>query len=144
MQNALVAALRELGGGGAALIPTPAPAPISAAAPAAPTPQAPAPEPVVVEKPQPTVAEPEPVAAAPAAPEPVKEAPPEPVKAAPKKAWPQPVGAPWIKGTVMPAVWKRHYGEGRVFYSSLGHVAKDFDVPQVREIMQRGMLWAMR
>jgi type 1 glutamine amidotransferase len=53
-------------------------------------------------------------------------------------------GAPWIKGTVMPAVWKRHYGEGRVFYSSLGHVAKDFDVPQVREIMQRGMLWAMR
>jgi type 1 glutamine amidotransferase len=52
--------------------------------------------------------------------------------------------APWIAGTVMPVVWKRRWGEGRVFYSSLGHVAQDFDVPQVREITQRGMLWATR
>ena len=52
--------------------------------------------------------------------------------------------APWIAGTVMPVVWKRRYGEGRVFYSSLGHVRKDFDVSQVREIMLRGMLWAAR
>lgn len=49
----------------------------------------------------------------------------------------------WIEGTVMPVVWKRRYGEGRVFFSSLGHVAADFDVPEVREIMQRGILWAM-
>ena len=27
---------------------------------------------------------------------------------------------PWIEGCVMPAVWKRMYGEGRVFYSALG------------------------
>jgi uncharacterized protein len=53
-------------------------------------------------------------------------------------------GAPWIKGTVMPVVWKRQWGKGRVFYSSLGHVAKDFDVPEVREILRRGMLWAAR
>ena len=39
--------------------------------------------------------------------------------------------APWVSGTVMPVVWKRMHGKGRVFYSSLGHVAKDFDVPQV-------------
>ena len=52
--------------------------------------------------------------------------------------------AAWIEGTVMPVVWKRRYGEGRVFYSSLGHVAADFDVPEAREIMQRGMIWAMR
>ncbi len=52
--------------------------------------------------------------------------------------------APWIEGCVMPVVWKRKYGEGRVFYSSLGHVAKDFDVPEAREIMVRGMLWASR
>ncbi len=52
--------------------------------------------------------------------------------------------APWIKGCVMPAVWKRMYGAGRVFYSSLGHVRKDFDVPEVAEIMRRGMLWASR
>lgn len=52
--------------------------------------------------------------------------------------------APWIKGCIMPAVWKRKYGEGRVFYSSLGHCAADFDVPEVLEIMKRGMLWAAR
>jgi uncharacterized protein len=51
---------------------------------------------------------------------------------------------PWIAGTVMPVVWKRRWGEGRVFYSSLGHVAKDFDVPECFEIMKRGMLWASR
>src|ERR1700679_2892375 len=31
--------------------------------------------------------------------------------------------APWIEGVKMPVVWKRHYGKGRVFYSSLGHVS---------------------
>jgi type 1 glutamine amidotransferase len=51
---------------------------------------------------------------------------------------------PWNKGTVMPVVWKRVYGEGRVFYSSLGHVAKDFETPEAMAIMQRGMLWASR
>jgi type 1 glutamine amidotransferase len=52
--------------------------------------------------------------------------------------------APWIGGVVMPVVWKKMYGKGRVFYTSLGHVAKDFDVPEAREIVQRGMLWAAR
>ncbi len=51
---------------------------------------------------------------------------------------------PWIEGCVMPVVWKRMYGEGRVFYCSLGHVAADFDVPEARTIVQRGMLWAAR
>ncbi len=51
---------------------------------------------------------------------------------------------PWIAGCVMPAVWKRRYGSGRVFYSSLGHVAADFDVPEVIEITKRGCLWAAR
>jgi len=50
---------------------------------------------------------------------------------------------PWIGGTVMPAVWKRQYGEGRVFYSSLGHTVGDFGIHECREIMRRGMLWAM-
>ncbi len=52
--------------------------------------------------------------------------------------------APWVKGTVMPVVWKKLYGGGRIFYASLGHVAKDFDVPQAREIVKRGLLWAAR
>ena len=52
--------------------------------------------------------------------------------------------APWIAGTVMPVVWKRMWNKGKVFYSSLGHVASDFDVVEARTIMQRGMLWASR
>ena len=51
---------------------------------------------------------------------------------------------PWIRGVVMPVVWKRRWGEGRVFYTSLGHVASDFDVSEAREIVKRGMLWASR
>ena len=50
----------------------------------------------------------------------------------------------WVDGCVMPVVWKRSYGEGRVFYSALGHVASDFDVFECFEIMKRGMLWACR
>lgn len=50
----------------------------------------------------------------------------------------------WIDGTVMPVVWKRRWGMGRVFYASLGHVRADFDVPEAREIVRRGLLWASR
>ncbi|MHB8626080.1 MAG: ThuA domain-containing protein [Aggregatilineales bacterium] len=49
---------------------------------------------------------------------------------------------PWIAGTRMPVVWKRKWGKGRVFYCSLGHVRADFDVPEARELVLRGMLWA--
>lgn len=51
---------------------------------------------------------------------------------------------PAIKGVVMPVVWKKVYGKGRVFNTTLGHSAADFDVPQAREIVQRGLLWAAR
>ncbi|MGD0113932.1 MAG: ThuA domain-containing protein [Armatimonadota bacterium] len=50
----------------------------------------------------------------------------------------------WIKGTVMPVVWKRRWGAGRVFYTSLGHVAADFVVVEAAEIVRRGMMWAAR
>lgn len=52
--------------------------------------------------------------------------------------------APWIKDVVMPVVWKKMYGKGRIFYTSLGHVSADFNVPQAREIVKRGLLWAAR
>lgn len=51
---------------------------------------------------------------------------------------------PWVAGTVMPVVWKRAWGKGRVFYSALGHLATEFDVPETREITLRGMSWAAR
>ena len=52
--------------------------------------------------------------------------------------------SPWIEGTVMPVVWKRRWGQGKIFYCSLGHVAKVFDVPEAREIVRRGIIWAAR
>lgn len=50
--------------------------------------------------------------------------------------------AEWIDGCTMPVVWKKMHGKGRVFYSSLGHVMSDFEVPQALEIMKRGIRWA--
>jgi len=50
----------------------------------------------------------------------------------------------WIDGVTMPVVWKRKHGEGRVFYSSLGHQAREFEVPEMRTLFQRGALWAAR
>jgi uncharacterized protein len=49
-----------------------------------------------------------------------------------------------ISGVVMPVVWKRQYGKGRVFYSALGHTADEFAVPQMKSMLERGMLWAAR
>jgi len=50
--------------------------------------------------------------------------------------------ANWIGACTMPVVWKKMYGQGRIFYSSLGHVMKDFEVPEALEIMHRGIRWA--
>jgi type 1 glutamine amidotransferase len=56
----------------------------------------------------------------------------------------RPVSAPWVEGVVMPVAWTRRWGEGRVFYSSIGHTIADLEVPQVPELQRRGMLWAAR
>jgi uncharacterized protein len=55
-----------------------------------------------------------------------------------------PETAPWVAGTVMPVAWTRRWGAGRVFYSSLGHAPEELDVPEARELLRRGMLWAAR
>lgn len=52
--------------------------------------------------------------------------------------------ASWIKGVVMPVVWKRMYDQGRVFFASFGHTVDDFNVPEAKEIVRRGMLWASK
>lgn len=51
---------------------------------------------------------------------------------------------PGIGGVVMPVVWKRKYGDGRVFYSALDHTADEFAVPAMATLMERGLLWAAR
>ncbi len=49
-----------------------------------------------------------------------------------------------VEGVVMPVVWKRQYGKGRVFYSALGHTSAEFAVPEMATIFTRGALWAAR
>ncbi len=43
---------------------------------------------------------------------------------------------------VMPVAWTKHYGRGRVFYCSLGHVAATVAQPEVLKLVTQGMLWA--
>jgi len=52
--------------------------------------------------------------------------------------------APTGDGAAVPAVWTRTWGKGRVSYASYGHNEKDFEIPEARQIVQRGMLWASR
>lgn len=44
----------------------------------------------------------------------------------------------------MPFAWTKRWGQGRVFVAAWGHTINDFEVPEAREIVQRGMLWASR
>jgi uncharacterized protein len=43
---------------------------------------------------------------------------------------------------VMPVVWTKHYGKGRVFYLSLGHTPEVLHAYEPLTLMTRGMLWA--
>jgi type 1 glutamine amidotransferase len=51
-------------------------------------------------------------------------------------------GEPWLDGVEVPAAWKRRFGQGRVFYQSVGHQPDDHDIPEVAELTRRGLLWA--
>ena len=52
--------------------------------------------------------------------------------------------APWIEGTVIPTIWKTTFAKGRVFCSSLGHLPEELQIPELKAITRRGMLWAAR
>jgi len=45
-------------------------------------------------------------------------------------------------GTVMPVVWTKMYGKGRVFYCSLGHHVDVIEPEPILEMVTRGLLWA--
>ncbi len=51
---------------------------------------------------------------------------------------------PHLKNGVldMPVVWTKYWGEGRVFYNSLGHQADIVAQPEVLHLTTRGLLWA--
>lgn len=45
---------------------------------------------------------------------------------------------------IMPVVWTKMWGKGRVFYCSLGHSPDIVRLPPVLTLMRRGMAWAAR
>jgi type 1 glutamine amidotransferase len=51
---------------------------------------------------------------------------------------------PVTAGVTMPVVFKRRFGEGRIFYSALGHVPQELSHPAARAFLERGLLWATR
>ncbi|GLY04451.1 MULTISPECIES: ThuA domain-containing protein [Actinoplanes] len=53
-------------------------------------------------------------------------------------------GAPETAGAVMPVVWKRRFGQGRVFVNTLGHAPEDLLRPETWAMTERGLLWAAR
>jgi len=57
----------------------------------------------------------------------------------------QSTSAEWTNGVVMPFVWKKVHGKGRVFFSASGHVCSEFtSYPQQLELTLRGMVWAAK
>jgi uncharacterized protein len=51
---------------------------------------------------------------------------------------------PWHRPIVSPAIWTRRWGQGRVFVSTPGHRVEVLQDPNVRTIIERGLLWASR
>jgi type 1 glutamine amidotransferase len=50
----------------------------------------------------------------------------------------------WHRPVTAPAIWTRLWGDGRIFVSAPGHKLDVVDDPNVRGIIERGMLWAAR
>ncbi|GHF26607.1 hypothetical protein GCM10011600_29510 [Pseudolysinimonas yzui] len=50
----------------------------------------------------------------------------------------------WRTEVRCPAVWTRQWGKGRIFVCTAGHRVEVLDDPNVRTIIERGMLWASR
>ena len=46
------------------------------------------------------------------------------------------------RGELMPVIWTKDWGKGRVFYSSLGHDPKACEQEMFQVTLLRGMLWA--
>jgi uncharacterized protein len=55
----------------------------------------------------------------------------------------RPWGA-WHRPVTTPAVWTRQWGQGRVFVATPGHKVDILEDPNVRTIVERGLLWAAR
>ncbi|WP_457101981.1 ThuA domain-containing protein [Microbacterium sp. P5_E9] len=50
----------------------------------------------------------------------------------------------WNRPVTAPAIWTRQWGKGRIFVSAPGHQLDVVENPNVRTIIERGLLWAAR
>jgi hypothetical protein len=53
-------------------------------------------------------------------------------------------GEEFTEDVVMPVVWTRQWGAGRVFVSAIGHRPLDLRQPEVDTLTLRGLIWAAR
>ncbi len=51
---------------------------------------------------------------------------------------------PWIEGVQMPVAYTKHWGEGRVFYSAIGHEPEELQAPEPARLLRQGLAWAAR
>jgi type 1 glutamine amidotransferase len=51
---------------------------------------------------------------------------------------------PWHRPITSPAIWTRLWGDGRIVISTPGHSLDVLENPNVRTVIERGMLWATR
>lgn len=49
--------------------------------------------------------------------------------------------AEW-QGRAHPMAWTKPYGQGRVFYTTLGHTKHTFERPSMQQLMAQGVRWA--
>jgi type 1 glutamine amidotransferase len=51
---------------------------------------------------------------------------------------------PWQRPVTSPAIWTRQWGAGRIVVTTPGHSLDVLENPNVRTVIERGMLWATR
>jgi len=44
-------------------------------------------------------------------------------------------------GRAHPMAWVKHFGQGRVFYTTLGHTADTFRQPAMQQLVTQGVRW---
>lgn len=57
---------------------------------------------------------------------------------------PQAFGASLRMGADHPVIWKHCVGQGRAFYSALGHTAESYAEPEYRRVLEHALAWAAR
>ena len=51
---------------------------------------------------------------------------------------------PWHRPVTSPAIWTRQWGRGRIFVTTVGHRVEILELPPVKTVIERGLLWAGR